>query len=311
MEHIGKLEKVDIRRVWPPETDFTKWLEQNPDLLGETLGLSVQSLTREQGVGDFFVDLVGEEESGGKLIVENQFGKSDHDHLGKVLTYLAAFEASVAVWIVETPRPEHVRAFAWLNDASSASFLLAQVQAVRIGDSPPAPLLTLIVGPGEARNRVSNIKKEMAESDRLRLQFWSELISKLKLRGDTLHAHLSPQASNWISAGAGISGLSFNYFLKDYGARVELYIDRYDTEEDNRKLFDLLEREKTSTEDNFQGTLHWQALEGKRAKRICWTTQSGGLKTPEKWPSLQDELIDAMQRLVSALKPHISKLNEA
>ena len=97
------------------------------------------------------------------------------NHLGKVPTYLAAFEAPVAVWIVETPRPEHVPAFAWLNDASNASFFLAQVQAVRIGDSLPAPLLTLLVEPGEARTRVSDIKKEMAESDRLSLQFWSEL----------------------------------------------------------------------------------------------------------------------------------------
>ncbi len=124
MELIGRLEKVDIRRVWPTEPEFTKWLEQNPDLLGETLGIPIGSLTREQSAGDFYVDLLGEDGSGRKLVVENQFGRSDHDHLGKVLTYLAAFEASAAVWVVETPRAEHVRAFTWLNDSSSASFYL-------------------------------------------------------------------------------------------------------------------------------------------------------------------------------------------
>ena len=311
MSVIGKLEKVSVRSVWRSEPEFTRWLEQNPDLLNEALGITVQSLAREQSAGDFFVDLVGEDAGGGQLIVENQFGRSDHDHLGKILTYLAAFEATTAVWIVETPRPEHVKVFAWLNDSSSASFYLVQMQALRIGQSPPAPLLNLIVGPSEGRDKVTNAKRELAERDRLQLQFWMELIGKLKENGDRVHSHLRPAPGGWISAGAGISGVEYTYVVGNTNARIELYIDKYDTEAENRLLFDTLLRERGAIEEAFGGQLDWQELEGKRAKRIAWRTDRGGLKNPEVWPELQEELAGAMARFVKALKPHIAALKAA
>lgn len=310
MTDIGKLEKVNIRSVWPTEPAFTKWLEQNPELLSETLGITVEKLVSEQSTGNFFVDLVGEDGTGGNLIVENQFGKSDHDHLGKVMTYLAAFEATTAIWIVETPRAEHIKAFAWLNDASSANFYLVKMQALRIGASPAAPLLTLIVGPSEEHGKVSSIKKEMAESDRLRLQFWSGLQDKLKAAQVALHANLNAKADSWLATGAGVSGLSFTYVLGNSNSRVELYIDS-DSGAANQAMFEQLLQHREQIDETFsQGTsqrLEWQPLEGKKAKRIGWTTTCG-LTNPDSWPALQDELIDAMGRLSKAFAPYIGAL---
>ncbi len=178
---------------------------------------------------------------------------------------------------------------------------------MRIGDSPAAPLLTLIVGPGEDKTIIWTGNEDMAKSDRRRLQFWTELLAKLKQRGDTLHSHLRPQVATWIAAGAGKTGLSFQYVLADQRARVELYIDTFDAEE-NRRLFDLLAEEREAIEKSFGGELGWHAPEGTRAKRIVWETETGGLKTPDRWPALQDELIDAMGRLAAALKPHIERM---
>ncbi|NIN67526.1 MAG: DUF4268 domain-containing protein, partial [Anaerolineae bacterium] len=147
---IGKLQRVPLRDVWKHEAlDFTKWLEDNPDVLSEAMDVQLSNIEREKSAGTFNVDLVAEDDSGDPVIIENQLAKSDHDHLGKLLTYLAAIEAKAAVWIVADPRPEHVKAIAWLNDSSSADFYLLKVEAVKIGDSDPAPLLTRIVGPGE------------------------------------------------------------------------------------------------------------------------------------------------------------------
>ena len=106
-------------------------------------------MDREQAAGTFSIDLVAEDEGGGTVIIENQLEKSNHDHLGKLITYLTAMSGKAAIWIVSDPRPEHVAAITWLNESASADFYMVKVEAVRIGDSPPAPLFTLIVGPSE------------------------------------------------------------------------------------------------------------------------------------------------------------------
>ena len=83
--------------------------------------------------------MVGEDDNGQVVIIENQLTKSDHDHLGKLITYLTAIEAKVAIWIVSDPRPEHVGAIGWLNESSPAAFYLLKLEAIKIGDSTPAP----------------------------------------------------------------------------------------------------------------------------------------------------------------------------
>ena len=119
---IGKLQRVPLREVWPHEAlDFTKWLENNIDVLNDAIDRSLSSPESEQSAGDFSVDLVAKDESGNLVIIENQLEKSDHDHLGKLITYLTAIGAKTAIWIVADPRPEHVGAISWLNESSAAS----------------------------------------------------------------------------------------------------------------------------------------------------------------------------------------------
>jgi len=108
---IGKLKRVPLREVWRHEAlDFTKWLQDNIDVLNDVLNLSLSSAEREQPAGSFNVDIVAEDDSGNPVIIENQLGKSDHDHIGKIITYLVALDAKIAIWIVADHRPEHVRA---------------------------------------------------------------------------------------------------------------------------------------------------------------------------------------------------------
>ncbi len=110
---IGRLERVALREVWRHEAyDFTRWLQENIDVLNSALNLKLVNVEREQAAGAFSIDLVAEDEGGGKVIIENQLERSNHDHLGKVLTYLAAMGARAAVWIVAEPRSEHVAAVA-------------------------------------------------------------------------------------------------------------------------------------------------------------------------------------------------------
>src|SRR4051812_41481425 len=125
---IGKIRRVPLREVWLHEAlDFTTWLEQNVDVLNDVLDISLENVEREHAAGSFSVDLVAEDEAGNPVVIENQLEKSNHDHLGKLITYLAAMEAKAAIWIVSEPRPEHTRAIGWLNE-SSADFYLLKVE---------------------------------------------------------------------------------------------------------------------------------------------------------------------------------------
>ncbi|MEJ2750297.1 MAG: DUF4268 domain-containing protein, partial [Anaerolineae bacterium] len=157
---ISKIERLPLREVWKHEAyDFTTWLQDNIDILNDVLDLNLVAAEREQSAGTFNVDIVAEDESGNPIVIENQLEKSDHDHLGKLITYLVAIGAHAAIWMVALPRPEHIIAINWLNESSSADFYLVKVEAIRIGDSPPAPLLTLIVGPSVEGREIGETKR--------------------------------------------------------------------------------------------------------------------------------------------------------
>jgi len=307
---VERLKRVPLREVWKHEAlDFTPWLEQNADVLTETLGFEINSVEREKQVGDFSVDVVAEDESGELVVIENQLERSDHDHLGKLITYLSVVGARTGVWIVSEPRPEHVRAVSWLNESSAADFYLVKAEAVAIGDSQPAPLLTLIVAPSEEIRIGGQKKEELAGRHALRYRFWEGLLLRAKERTH-LFTGISPGKDNWIGTGAGMSGLAFNFVVRQHSAHVELYIDRgKGAEEENKRIFSALEHSKESVNDSFGEPLSWERLEGRRASRIAKRLDVGGYSSAEAdWPSIQDAMIEAMVRLESALRPHMDRV---
>ena len=194
-------------------------------MLNNAIDLSLSIVEREHPAGDFSVDLVAEDESGNPVVIENQYKRSNHDHLGKLITYLTAIGAKAAIWIVEDPRPEHISAISWLNESSSASFYLLKLEAVRIENSLPAPLLTLIVGSSEESQEVGETKKELTERYILRRRFWTSLLEEAKDKTQ-LHANITPSPYSYLMTGAGRSGLRFDYVVQQHTSEIELYIDR-------------------------------------------------------------------------------------
>jgi len=306
---IGKIQRVPLREVWKHEAmDFTKWLEENIDVLNDALELNLSNPEREQSAGDFSVDLVAEDEAGNPVVIENQLEKSDHAHLGKLVTYLTAIGAKSAIWIVAEPRPEHIGAITWLNESSSAAFYLMKVEGVKIGESAPAPLLTLIVGPSEEGRDVGETKKKIAGRYMNRHRFWTALLERAKEK-TSLHVSISPGQYSWVGTGAGKSGLGLIYVIRKHEGNVELYIDRgKDSEEENKQIFDTFMKSKSEIEKAFGGPLEWQRLDGKRACRIRKKVLRGGYLDEEKWPEIQDEMIESMIKLEKALRPSIISL---
>lgn len=149
---FGRLEKISARGGWLHEAlDFTPWLAENLELLGEAVGLALELRRREHPVGKYSLDLLLEDAQERVVIVENQFGATDHDHLGKLLTYCAGTSADVVIWIAETLNEEHIAALEWLNESTvqGVGFFGVELELLKIGDSLPAPHFRVVVQPNE------------------------------------------------------------------------------------------------------------------------------------------------------------------
>ena len=306
---IGKLRRVPLREVWRHEAlDFTRWLEENIDALNEPLALNLVGADREQSVGNFSVDILAEDRDGNPVVIENQLEKSDHEHLGKLITYLTGIDAKTAVWIVSEPRPEHVSAVTWLNESSSASFYLVKVEAVQIEDSSPAPLLTLIVGPTEEGRKFGATKQELAERHQIRLRFWESLLALVKKK-TRLFSGVSPTKENWIYTGAGRTGLSYNFVVRQYDAQVELYIDRgVDSQDETLAIFDQIAATRDEIEQGFGGPLNWVRAGKGRGCRIQKAITDGGYRDELRWPTIHESMIDALIKLERVMSPRIKGL---
>jgi hypothetical protein len=295
---LSKVEVVPIRDAFKHEAlDFTVWLEANIDALSERIGLELTVVEREKLVGSFKVDLYCEDSSGDTVIIENQLAPTDHDHLGKLLTYMVNLDAQIAIWVATTVRQEHQRVIERLNEVTGAdmSFYFVQVEAIRIDDSPYAPLFTILAQPDEQLREVGEQKKEQAERHILRQEFWSQLLEKSQ--GKTqLASNRSPSRDHWLSVSMGRSGINYNYLILNKEAAIDLYIDVGDHDK-NKHIFEMLAQQRDEIEAEFGDKLDWRRLDDRCASRVVKVYRGyGSLREREKWATLQDLLIDAMIR---------------
>lgn len=309
---IGKLKKLPLREIWKHEAkDFSSWLAENLEVLNEVLDINLSLVEKNHTVGSFFIDVLAEDDEGKFVIIENQLERTDHDHLGKLITYLSSMDAKTAIWICSHPAKEHKKAIDWLNEASPADvrFYLLKLDAVQIGNSEPAPLFTIIAKPERETKLIGKEKKQLAQRHVLRKKFWEQLLGKSKKK-TALHANISPNIYNWIGTGAGKSGLSYNYVITKQFGGCELYIDRGKGYlKLNKQRFDNLYAHRKEIEKSFGEKLGWDRLEKRRAAGIEKRFRGVGLYNEDKWDNLQNKMIDTMIRLEKALKPYIESLH--
>jgi hypothetical protein len=308
---VQKLEIIPLRQAFPHEAlHFTTWLEANIDALTDRLGIKLSDIQREQAVGDFSVDLVGQGADGRRVIIENQLERTDHSHLGQLLTYLVNLDASIAIWVAAEPRLEHAKVINWLNESTPAdiSFYLVKVEAARIGDSSYAPLFTVLARPDVQTKEIGEKKKEWAERHYSRYEFWKGLLEKSKPR-TKLFANISPSKDSWISTGSGKAGIVFIYHIRLGEGTVELYIDHdQNTGERNKQIFDILHSQKGDIEQEYGEPLEWDRNNSKRVSQIRKRFNNGGLALPDTWSNLQDQMIDAMIRFDGIFRPRIAQI---
>ena len=296
--NLSKLTRVKIRDIWKAEDrDFTPWLVENISRLNEDLGFNIQDPQRESKLQNFFVDIVGEDDEG-KIIIENQYDKSDHDHLGKLLTYVSNVSgAKKAIWIVEDAKPDHVNTINWLNEnIETCSFYLVRIEVFKIEESAPAVNFNMIAGPTEITKVKQKKNKEESDREKSRYQFWSSFLEQLK-KESNVYESISPSKYNWLGCSSGFRGVGYNCAIRKFTAQAEVYIDRKDADE-NKKIFQLLESKKKQIEEIAGNDLLWEELPDSRACRISKKTDIGGWQEDEKW----DELAEELSKLIIQVK---------
>ena len=306
---IGKIEKVELREIWRREADdFTKWLAEHIDYLNEVLDLDIAVQQVEGNVGPFRVDIYGEDGDGNKIIIENQLEKTDHSHLGQILTYLVNLDANIAIWITAHPIEEHRQVIEWLNEMTpdDMRFYLIQVEAIRIeGQNTVAPLFTVVEGPTQEKKKLGAEKKEHAQRHTVRKEFWAQFIEAMNQKS-TLCQNISPSTDSWISIALGVTGISVNLVATGNYARAEIYINRGDKAE-NKRVFDLLYQSKDAIETEFGASLAWERMDDRVTSRVKCELDGVDIFNQSDWPKMNIFLIDAAMRMHKAFKEPVQK----
>lgn len=308
---LGKLQEIDIREVWKHEQyDFSKWLagDENIQELGDTLNLSLTDVETEKFVGNYRCDILCKDELTGKVVlIENQLESTNHDHLGKIITYASGLDASVVVWIVASARQEHASAIEWLNKHTDddLSFFLVEVHAYKIGDSDPAPQIKIIEQPNDFAKSVKAISKnsDLNDSERNRLEFWTQLNEILEERGKPFNKR-KPTTDHWYSIAMGTSEcqISIDLVNKEHKIRIGVWVT------DNKELFDKLFSNKEEIESACGLELAWQRLDNKKASLVCTYIQGLDFDNHENYPELINKSIDTVLTMRKAFVPFIKAL---
>ena len=319
MGDLGTLSPVQVREVWAGESrDFTPWLAENADLLGEALDMDLTHVQTEAPVGRYSADLVFRDVStDGLIVVENMFGATDHDHLGKLITYAAGLGAHYAVLLAPEFREEHRSAPNWLNTVSADDFGFFGVvlEAWRIGDSLPAPRLRVDVKPDSwGRSvRAARVHSEGNERERTYQRFWGEFLPAFRDRYPDWGRVMAPSTRSYMSFPSSRSNL-LRYsavFCRPDGKsrlRTDAYIDTRDAET-TKAAFDDLHRRKEQIEKSVGETLEWSRLDNKRASRISlYFPDEIRVTDEERWPDARSWFVEAMGRMRDAFNPALQEL---
>lgn len=261
---LGKMKEVDIRKVWAHEQyDFSKWLsaEENIKELGDTLNLALTDVETEKFVGSYRCDIICKDELTGKsVLIENQLEQTNHDHLGKIITYSSGLDASVVVWIVAEARQEHASAIEWLNKHTDddLAFFLIEVHAYTIGDSDPAPMFRIIEQPNDFARSVKAVARqgELSDAQIKRQEFWTMFNDVIDQRGKPFNKRKAT-TDHWYEVAVGSSQchISIDLVNKEHKIRVGLWIT------DNKDMFDNMKAHQAEIEGAIGFPLEWDRLE--------------------------------------------------
>lgn len=282
---LGRLDKVDLRKYWRDEArEFTPWLvkPENMQLLADTLDIDIELEDTEVNVGGFKADILAHETHGRKILIENQLEKTNHDHLGKIITYASGKDASIIIWICKSVTEEHRKAIDWLNEITEEGidFFALEIELWKIDESSPAPKFNIVCSPNEwAKTIRDETKTPPSETQLLRQEFWSGL-KEYMLNNKTSVKPRKPHVEHWYDFAIGRSG--FHLSLTINTQRNTLGCELYLEGERAKEAFHLLLKDKEAIEQEIGSELDWRELPMRRDCRILVITE-GDIRQKKHW----------------------------
>ena len=315
MPDLSRLTKVSLQDVWANEAaDFTPWLAKNENikLLADSLGLELEVEEREKAIGPFRADILCKDFLDGNwVLIENQTAKTDHIHLGQLMTYAAGLDAVTIIWIAEKFTDEHRAALDWLNDITGDkfSFFGIEIELWRIDDSAIAPKFNIVSQPNDWPGAIT-LPPNLTEHQQLQLKFWTEFKIYMESHGSIKCQKPLPQSSMAYSIGR--SGFQLNTIISSWNSvtekydpeiRVELKIDSPKPDEH----FELLKSEKNQVEDKIDQPMTWYNYEGVRRRRI-YVRRDANISDSSLWPDQFEWLKTNLEIFLNVFGPLVRDL---
>ena len=319
---LGRLHKVNLREAWSSESsDFTPWLaqEENLKLLGDAVGIELELESQEKEVGPFRADILCKDTANDTwVLIENQLEKTDHSHLGQLLTYAAGLNAVTIVWIAERFTEEHRAALDWLNERTDEKINLfgLEIELWRIGDSPIAPKFNIISQPNGWSKTVqqaaaASASGEISEHKQFQLSFWTAFKDYMETKSSFVRCQ-KPLPQHWTNHAIGRSGVHLGSIVstsnsetgtKGSEIRVELYMDGPNAKPE----FAALELQRESLERALGFPLTWHNPENKAMCRL-FTRKDADFLNENLWPEQFAWLKDRLEIMHRVFAPVVKEI---
>jgi hypothetical protein len=320
---LGRLERVALRDVWKSESsDFTPWLarEENLKVLGDAIGLELELEAQEKEVGPFRADILCKDTATNTwVLIENQLERTDHTHLGQLLTYAAGLDAVTLVWVAERFTAEHRAAFDWLNELGSEKLRCfgLEIELWRIGASPAAPKFNVVSQPNDwARSFAATAAQIESGANtatkQLQLEFWQAFQEHLRESSKILRP-TKPLPQHWMNLALGRTGVklaaiaaaqSSTADAEDGELRAEVCVEHH---EFAKAWFAELEAQRAALEAEIGATLTWHNPPGKRACRI-YVRRAASIDDRTDWANQHRWLREQLEQLHAAFGPRVKAL---
>jgi len=309
---LGDWKRVDIRTLWPKESsDFTPWLAEEDNLakLGDELGLELELEGMEVSVGPYSADILARDTSTDSfVVVENQYNKTNHDHLGKLITYASVLDATAVIWIAEDFTDEHKKALDWLNDHSSEdlAYYGVSMEVWKIDDSSPAIRFNVVSRPAAVKRQtaIKTSIENITPTKKTQLEFWTKFREVLLENKIVSTAH-TPKPKHWYNITIGRSKIHISNTLHVNEGKmcIRLYMHHSVAEQ----VLDLLVEEKESIEKEIGTKLDWNPKPD-RMNKLIRITRIVDLQDRNKWDEYVSWMVEMSSKFISAFKPRIKNI---
>lgn len=315
--NLGRLERVDLRDIWATEAkDFTPWLakEENLAELAKTINMDLELEAQEKNVGPFRADILCKNtDDDSWVLIENQLERTDHTHLGQLLTYAAGLHAVTIAWISARFTDEHRATLDWLNEITDENFQFfgLEVELWRIADSLIAPKFNIVSKPNDWSRSVSQAARKISDEDLTgakaqHLRYWTAFREFLSQRESHLRLR-KPGPKHWTSFGIGRTGIHLtatsNTLEKRLG--VQLYVGANDA----KAFFHLLHDQKDKIENEVGSPLDWRELPDGKCSRIIMFKEECDPTDETDWMVQHTWLADTLEKFYVVFQDRVRGLN--